>query len=1013
MSSGPTLSGNNNGFYPQTTHQFGDSGTEFFETEPPFAPTTFTNPEAGEVPNPENGQGWYYLRDGSPFVDAGTDAIDSSLKNDLARMTTSAPPEFFTEDINSSQTLGPVAIRDSNALDLGWHYPAVDYVLNGATVNNCTLNIDQGTVLALIGSPWQWGLRVNAGGRLNVNGVPTNRVVFAHLEAVQESPIGYFAAQGAMLTFRDVFFGNHDVPATPLPEGRILYADFPTLSGGFNAHLGTLWQNAPGNFTIQDCATYSCIARLGVVGCLFQGGGFFYEDGGPAGRSFGITNTIFDRCTVELANTGGYASYTHLTAAGAQITAANNLFHGCTFILSPVQGSDSWTFMDNILDCVYFAYTGPVANNHHNAYVHMSGDHLTPAPNPSSDRDLLSLEYQTGPLGRFYLPQGATALINQGSRTAGAAGLYHFTTSVATGSSAKEGSSQVDIGPHYLAVSPSGGALGSNSDGIPDFLADRNGDGSESGEDPWQSQNAGSLAVLSPAANAVVSGVVTIHVRLGADANEIELLGASIDTLNTGGSISVADPAGSSASIQLDTRGFPDGSYTLTVHAQVRTADGPPTLVSSEAVPLQFENSLRFAGWEKQIGAALTVDAEFPTAVPSSTLYFFNSSSPKDIDPLSYDLICSRSFQGPGGRISFTEDLANLGISAGDVDPVLYPFIEVAGAFSPTPSLKSSPAYPTTGKWVVAYDMDAADYWYRSVDNMKDPIDGRNGLIPGESRFPTWYHDEVAGHLGTISAGNMGWLSCGTASGTYPLFRDASGQNPAGTRGQTFPKRNAQPPDVELLLDYLKLASAKNFYGNGHGYYQPCSFMHIPANAFQGKELDRYRFVFLDGCYTAANKALLQAFGTASFEFRESDQPGYTPLTIADYRNYSINKNKLRPAAFIAWWSEVPLAYQLPSQEDGCEFKHFTSRCNWHSQLIYWWRDQNRTISEAVGLANAVASQTFEASEENKGWTKSPVWVPGGVLQVLFNPQTHIRIYGCSELKFNEYNTSAEQWPPQ
>ena len=68
MSSGPTLSGNNNGFYPQTTHQFGDSGTEFFETEPPFAPTTFTDPEAGEVPNPENGQGlgrpsrWFALR---------------------------------------------------------------------------------------------------------------------------------------------------------------------------------------------------------------------------------------------------------------------------------------------------------------------------------------------------------------------------------------------------------------------------------------------------------------------------------------------------------------------------------------------------------------------------------------------------------------------------------------------------------------------------------------------------------------------------------------------------------------------------------------------------------------------------------------------------------------------------------------------------------------------------------------------------------------------------------------
>jgi len=56
----------------------------------------------------------------------------------------------------------------------------LDYVMNGATVNNATLNIDQGVVIGF-GGYWayEWGLRLNPGARLNVNGVPTNRVVFA------------------------------------------------------------------------------------------------------------------------------------------------------------------------------------------------------------------------------------------------------------------------------------------------------------------------------------------------------------------------------------------------------------------------------------------------------------------------------------------------------------------------------------------------------------------------------------------------------------------------------------------------------------------------------------------------------------------------------------------------------------------------------------------------------------------------------------------------------------------
>src|SRR5258707_1188885 len=122
-----TVSGNNNGFY--NSPQFG--GAALSDDQPPFAPTGYTDPVTGPMIYIANGQGAYYLRLGSPFVDAGT-SVDSDLQNALSKRTTS-PPELFFDDVNSSRTMSPTLIRDSNVLDLGYHYPVVHYVLDGAT----------------------------------------------------------------------------------------------------------------------------------------------------------------------------------------------------------------------------------------------------------------------------------------------------------------------------------------------------------------------------------------------------------------------------------------------------------------------------------------------------------------------------------------------------------------------------------------------------------------------------------------------------------------------------------------------------------------------------------------------------------------------------------------------------------------------------------------------------------------------------------------------------------------
>ena len=78
----------------------------------------------------------------------------------------------------------------------------------------------------------------------------------------------------------------------------------------------------------------------------------------------------------------------------------------------------------------------------------------------------------------YYYPTngGATslnALRNVGSRTAAAAGLYHFTT---TTDNAKEAGTTVDIGWHYVAADSGHNPVDTDGDGLPDH-ADGKGQG--------------------------------------------------------------------------------------------------------------------------------------------------------------------------------------------------------------------------------------------------------------------------------------------------------------------------------------------------------------------------------------------------------------------------------------------------------------------------------------------------------------------------------------------------------
>jgi hypothetical protein len=125
----------------------------------------------------------------------------------------------------------------------------------------------------------------------------------------------------------------------------------------------------------------------------------------------------------------------------------------------------------------------------------------------SSPKTGLVADYQVGPmanhfgyLGTFYYPTSGsstslTNLVNAGSRTASAASLYHYTTRV----DQTKDSSTVDIGFHYIALDGNDDPNDSDSDGLPDYFEDRNGNGSstpDNNETAWQDSSDLGLQVI-------------------------------------------------------------------------------------------------------------------------------------------------------------------------------------------------------------------------------------------------------------------------------------------------------------------------------------------------------------------------------------------------------------------------------------------------------------------------------------------------------------------------------------
>jgi len=192
-----------------------------------------------------------------------------------------------------------------------------------------------------------------------------------------------------------------------------------------------------------------------------------------------LRNNLLERAEVAL-HKYYYGSDVNLTA-----NLWNNLFYGGTLSLkydTHATYNPTWTVKDNHFDNATATQTGTGIASIVKDY---NGYEVTPSLGGSNNETLFGFQYASGKLGKWY--HSSTALANQGSQSAAAAGLYHHTT--VTGQTKDAGT--VDIGFHYVAVNAATGLpLDSDNDGQADYFEDADGDNVlDAGETGWSAAN--------------------------------------------------------------------------------------------------------------------------------------------------------------------------------------------------------------------------------------------------------------------------------------------------------------------------------------------------------------------------------------------------------------------------------------------------------------------------------------------------------------------------------------------
>jgi len=354
----------------------------------------------------------HYLAASSPYRDAGDTGINATLRKDLAKMTT-YPPLAITVPWTNSMVLSPQAAVDSDIPDMGYHYIPLDFYFTGLPFSNATVTLTNGVALAVYGAT---GLQVGTAAVLQSEGIPNrlNRIV--RQNTVQELPTAY-AAGGSLVNIASV-------PAVR-PTFDFRFTDFPAMAGSSGAR--TLMDTPAyygSSVSLTDCQLRGTILRLAE-----------YPSGTGLSVQCTLKNCLAERSTLYL------GKYWFGLDVNFTANLWNNTFWNGTVTLNydtDTTYNPAWTVKDNLFDAVSLSQGGTGITN---IVKSNNGYQSTTSLGGTGNVTLSGFTYATGPLGPWY--QGETSLVDLGSRTAAAAGLYQETTRT---SLAKEAGTTVDIG---------------------------------------------------------------------------------------------------------------------------------------------------------------------------------------------------------------------------------------------------------------------------------------------------------------------------------------------------------------------------------------------------------------------------------------------------------------------------------------------------------------------------------------------------------------------------------------
>jgi NedA-like, galactose-binding domain len=422
LTSGPvTLSGDYNGFSFYYNQQF---GTHAFTI--PYGSSIFTAVGAAN----------YYLPPNSVWRSAGTTiGINNALLTQLAARTVDPPILLPPSSYPSGLILLPQAQGDSSAFSrsLGYHYDKLDYLISQLSLggSGSTALLTNGVAVGVYGL---YGFALTEQGAVVSEGGPLSMNRLAFYPAVQEQTnlLNNLTSTANSSIFN--VSGAVDSTANILkPVIRMRFTDFPMM--GLQQRL---LDSAVQARNLNTVALMDCWLR-GVNLSINADSAAFPQNSIPF---VSIRNNLLERGRIAFTN-GLYTVNSVSYDNPISVEFYNNLFWQGNLALtfnangtSPAY-SPTWNFQDNLFDTTNgLALAGnsiSTVTRSWNAFFNTStSGQLSCNPNsPNTDKQLTTLTYTTGPDGSpWYVGSAVPANLLEHldtSRSAAAAGLYHYT----------------------------------------------------------------------------------------------------------------------------------------------------------------------------------------------------------------------------------------------------------------------------------------------------------------------------------------------------------------------------------------------------------------------------------------------------------------------------------------------------------------------------------------------------------------------------------------------------------